>query len=119
MKLSLIQFGAIEIDGERYERDVIIDRGAVSRRSKKLSKPYRAQFGHTPVSAAEQIPWGPAGSRLVIGSGVHGMLPVMAEVTREAKRREVDLVVVPTEEACRLLSDPPDDEVRAILHVTC
>lgn len=119
MKLSLIQFGAIEIDGERYERDVVIDGGAVSRRSKKSSKPYRAQFGHTPVSVDERIPWGPAGSRLVIGSGVHGMLPVMTEVTREARRREVDLVVVPTEQACSLLSDTPDDEVRAILHVTC
>ena len=30
-----------------------------------------------------------------------------------------DLVVVPTEEACRLLADRKDKDVHAVLHVTC
>jgi len=43
----------------------------------------------------------------------------MAEVVEEAERRHVDLVAVPTEQACRLISDLTPREVRAVLHVTC
>ena len=67
--------------------------------------------------AAEEIPWG--GPRVIIGTGAHGALPIMAEVVEEAERRHVDLVAVPTEQACRLISDLTPREVRAVLHVTC
>ena len=47
------------------------------------------------------------------------MLPVMPEVLAEARQRGIELVAVPTEEACRLLRDVPRRRVNAILHVTC
>lgn len=119
MNVRLIGFGSLEIDGERYDKDVIIDRGQVRRRSKKLSKPHKERYGHTPLSVFEEIPWGPVGTTLVVGTGAHGMLPIMPEVSREARRRGVDLVAVPTQEACRLLSAMADEDARAILHVTC
>jgi len=50
---------------------------------------------------------------------MYGRLPVMPEVVQEAARRKVDLVVVPTEEACRLLADCKDQDVHAVLHATC
>jgi hypothetical protein len=54
----------------------------------------------------------------VIGTGAAGSLPVMSDVHEEARRRQVELMVVPTEEALRVLqSDLP--ETNAILHVTC
>jgi hypothetical protein len=37
----------------------------------------------------------------------------------EAKRRQIELVVVPTKEACRLLSELRSKETYAILHATC
>lgn len=117
MQAKVLEFGAIEIDGKRYPRDVVITGGKVTARNKKPSREYKAKFGHTPVSLDEAIPWG--GARLVIGTGMHGMLPVMKKVVREARRREVDLVQLPTEQACRVISGMPDDEVYAILHVTC
>ena len=58
------------------------------------------------------------GERLVIGTGATGSLPVMDEVKQEAARRRVELVMVPTEEAIRLLAAGPKD-TNAILHVTC
>ena len=42
----------------------------------------------------------------------------MPEVKREAKRRKVKLLVVPTAEAIKALQDEPADS-NAILHVTC
>jgi hypothetical protein len=44
---------------------------------------------------------------------------VMTEVEEEARRRGIKLVVVPTEEACRLLSDLQSKDAYAILHTTC
>ena len=99
------------------EHDVVIDGGRVSRRKKKASRVFRPRFGHTPLSAAESLPWG--GKRLIIGTGKYGSLPIMDEVHAEAERRGVELVVVPTPDACQLLANLPADEVHAVLHSTC
>ena len=53
------------------------------------------------------------------GTGMYGRLPVMPEVVQEAARRKIELVVVPTKEACRLLADCQEKNVHAVLHVTC
>ena len=63
MDVRLLGFGSIEVDGRTYEHDIVIDRGAVRKRSKKPSKPYRDKFGHTPLSADEELPWGPVDHR--------------------------------------------------------
>jgi hypothetical protein len=99
-----------------YEHDVVIARGRVRKRKKKPSKPFRDVFGHTPLSIEENIPWGCR--RLVVGTGADGALPVMDEVKREAARRRVQLLAVPTSEAIRALQAEPK-ETNAILHVTC
>jgi len=117
MQARLVSFGLIEVDGRRYDHDLVIDAGVVRKRSKKPSKRYQADFGHTPLSGAERIPW--SGRRLIVGTGASGQLPIMDEVYAEARRRGVEIVALPTRDACRLLADVPDDQVQAILHVTC
>jgi len=117
MDAHLVAFGEIEIEGRRYPHDVVIERGEVSKRRKGASKPYRARYGHTPLSLDEGIPW--HGRSLIVGTGAEGMLPVMPEVLAEARRRGIELTAVPTEEACRLLRDLGPRDVNAILHVTC
>jgi len=112
-----VSFGHIEIDGERFDHDVVVERGRVRRRKKGPSKEYRAEYGHTPLSTAEKIPW--TGQRLIVGTGATGELPVMPEVYEEAGRRGVELVELPTAQACELLEASDSDQVAAILHVTC
>jgi hypothetical protein len=109
------EFGSIEIDGVTYEHDVVIDDGRIRRRDKGPSKALGTS-GHTPLSVAEEIPW--SCRRLVIGSGAAGSLPVLDAVPEEARRRGVDLVVVPTVDAIELLRSEEAD-TNAILHVTC
>ena len=116
MKFGDFSFGAITIDGTVHERDVVIDRGKIRKRKKKPSKQFRDDFGHTPLSVEERIPW--KCHQLVIGTGAHGNLPVMDQVKREAERRKVQLVVLPTAEAVELLKREPE-ATNAILHVTC
>jgi hypothetical protein len=115
MRFQEFSFGSIRIDGVTYEHDVVIDRGEVSKRKKKPSKKFRDKFGHTPLSAEERIPW--KCRRLVIGTGM-GALPVMDEVKQEARRRHVELRILPTAEAIEILEKAGSD-TNAILHVTC
>jgi hypothetical protein len=117
MQVRLVGFGSIEVDGRTYAHDIVIDGGRVRKRKKKPSKPYQNQFGHTPLSADEELPWG--GHRLIIGTGAYGSLPIMPEVSEEAARRGVGLTAVPTKDACRLIAGRDKREVHAVLHVTC
>ena len=115
MQFESFSFGSIQIDGITYKHDVVIDHGEVSKREKKPSKRFRAVFGHTPLSIEEQIPW--SCRRLVIGTGT-GALPVMDQVKREAQRRRIELIIVPTARGIELLKGRSAD-TNAILHVTC
>ena len=116
MRIEKFSFGQITIDGVTYEHDVVIDRDKIKKRKKKPSKSLRDDYGHTPLSAAEKIPW--KCKRLVVGTGAHGNLPVMDDVKDEAARREIELVVLPTAEAITALQDA-SRRTNAILHVTC
>jgi len=116
MKIEEFSFGSIRIDGVTYEHDVIIDRDEVHKRKKKASKEFRDAYGHTPLSLKEVIPW--ECRRLVIGTGAHGALPVMDAVKDAARKRDVDLVILPTKKAIDELRAHPKN-TNAILHVTC
>ena len=116
MRFEKFSFGSIQIDGVTCQHDVVIDRGEVLKRKKKPSKPYRDEFGHTPLSIGEKIPW--KCRRLVIGTGANGALPVMKDVTLEAERRKIELLIFPTARALKLLNEDLQS-TNAILHVTC
>lgn len=115
MHFESFAFGSIRIDGAAYDHDVVIDRGKVRRRDKKPSKKFRAGYGHTPLSAEEEIPW--KCRRLIIGTGT-GALPVMDEVKKQARRRNIELLILPTAEAIEKLTQHPK-KTNAILHITC
>jgi len=116
MQFANFRFGSLQIDGSTYDHDVVIDRGEISKRNKKPSKKFSEEFGHTPLSVEENIPW--KCRQLVIGSGAYGRLPVMQQVLREAERLKIKLLVLPTIEAIEVLKQEPKD-TNAILHVTC
>ena len=116
MRFGRYEFGSIQIDDVTYERDVVIDRGTIRKRKKKPSRRFRSSYGHTPLSAAEDIPW--KCRRLVVGTGAHGALPIMDDVEREARARHVELVVAPTAQAIENLARD-SERTNAILHVTC
>jgi hypothetical protein len=116
MDFGKFHFGSIAINGVTYEHDVVIDCSKIRKRKKKPSKKFSEQFGHTPVSVEEKVPW--KCRCLVVGTGRDGSLPVMDEVKREARSRKIELVILPTDEAIKILAKRPE-ETNAILHVTC
>ena len=115
MKFTGFSFGKLRVDGDEYDHDLVIDRGEIRKRNKRPSKKYRPLYGHTPLSLDEDIPW--KCKRLVVGTG-SGALPIMDEVRREAKRRDVELIASPTEKALELLARGPT-RTNAVLHLTC
>jgi hypothetical protein len=116
MRIEDFSFGHITIGGVSYEHDVVIDHGSIRKRKKKPSKRFRGELGHTPLSAEENIPW--KCRRLIIGTGTYGNLPVMDDVKREAARRKIELIILPTAKAIRALREA-SKKTNAILHVTC
>ena len=116
MRFSGYSFGSVRVDSVTYDHDLIIDRGGIRKRKKGASRQFRGTYAHTPLSAAEDIPW--RCRRLVIGTGADGALPVMKEVRDQARRRGVDLVIMPTAQAISVLAKTTKD-TNAILHLTC
>ena len=116
MRFTGYSFGSIQVDGVTYDHDLVIDRGKIRKRKKAASRKFRDTYGHTPLSIAEDIPW--RCRRLVIGTGAEGALPVLQEVRDEARRRKVDLVVLPTAQAIGAMAKAAPD-TNAILHLTC
>ena len=116
VRFSGYSFGSVRVDGVTYDHDLIIDRGRIRKRKKGASRKFHGAYGHTPLSAAEDVPW--QCRRLVIGTGANGGLPVMNEIHEQARLREVDLVIVPTAEAISVLTKTTKD-TNAILHLTC
>jgi hypothetical protein len=117
VKAKLVTFGEIQIEGDRYTSDVVIEGGVIRRRRKGPSKALRHLFGHTPLSVAEDVPWG--GKRLIVGTGADGALPVEPAVYEEGARRRIAIEALRTPDACRLLAELKREDVYAVIHVTC
>jgi len=114
MKIDSYSFGSLVIDGQKYEKDIIIKKGKIKKRKKKASKQFRSNFGHTPLSIWENIPWNC--QTLIIGTGNNGALPVMEEVREKARQKGIKLVLMTTPEALKHINDA---DTNFILHLTC
>ncbi|HHJ51982.1 MAG TPA: hypothetical protein ENJ89_02200 [Caldithrix abyssi] len=114
MEVQSLEFGRLQIDGRVYTEDIVIDGQKIQPRRKDASRKYKHRYGHTPLSAEENIPW--QCKRLVIGSGIYGSLPVMPEVEQRAEQLGVELLVIPTRDAIKYLNEP---DTNFVLHLTC
>jgi hypothetical protein len=111
-------FGWIEIDGERYEHDIVIHRDrTVTKRQKKLSKPFKGSNGHTPLSDEELAFLKKEKPGVVyIGTGQYGDLPLTPEA--ESLLAGYEARIKPTPEILLEIA-AETRKFSAILHVTC
>ena len=114
VKADKVSFGEIVIDGKLWTDDIVIDKGHIAFRNKSVSRMSKGQYGHTPLTIHENIPWGC--STLVVGTGIYGSLPVTDEVYRMAEELNVTLVVKKLKEAVKHLNDP---DTNFVFHLTC
>lgn len=116
-EITKIEFGSIVIDNITYDDDVIIDKGEVKKRKKGDSRNLREQYGHTPLTSAENIPWNC--DTLIIGIGMSGRLPVTDEFKKEAEKRKVALIFLETPEAVKYFTKHYYNGMNAVFHITC
>jgi Uncharacterized conserved protein len=111
-------FGWIEIGDHRYDHDIIIHTdGTVTKRKKKLSKPMKEEFGHTPLSHEELAVLKDEGPEIIyIGTGQYGDLPLTPEA--EELLESFHSVLRPTPD---ILPEIEGERKKflAIIHVTC
>ena len=116
-EIAYKKFGEIVVKGEKFTKDIVIEGGKVRKRKKGPSKDEKAKYGHTPLTPKEEIPW--ECKTLVVGTGMHGKLPVVKEFEEEAKRRGVKLVILKTKEAVKYFLENYGPDLNAIFHITC
>ncbi len=116
MNYHYTTFGRININGRTYHKDVVVDRGNILKREKGKSKSQRADFGHTPLTPSENIPWNC--TELVVGTGFYSNLPITDDLKAEVKRRGITLKIMKTADACAYLATKGIG-TNAVLHITC
>ncbi|MBN4072464.1 hypothetical protein JYT74_00355 [Crocinitomix catalasitica] len=112
-----LEFGQIKIDGVDWDKDVVIDKGVVSQRKKGPSRELRVNYGHTPLTQFEKIPWDC--EVLLIGKGMSGRLPITEEFKAEAKKNGVELIIMETPAAVKYFKKNYHSKMNAIFHITC
>jgi hypothetical protein len=111
-------YGWIEIDGIRYDHDVIVHRDqSVEKRSKKKSRKHRAFFKHTPLAENELAFLEKEKPDIVyIGTGQFDDLPITTEALKILATFQA--IIRPTPEIMNFLS-LEYRSYAAILHVKC
>jgi hypothetical protein len=116
-----VGFGWIEIDGKRYENDIVITtHGAIVPRPKHLSKKYGGW--HT-VLGPEEIESVIAGNPeiVVVGCGHFGVLPIRPETRALLGEHGVEIECARLHKAIKRYDALTGEgrRVAALLHVTC
>jgi hypothetical protein len=111
-------FGWIQIQGHRYNKDIIIEQdGAIRKRRKKLSKAVYGTSHKISIAEAEDI-YREGMETLLIGSGMFDSVRLSEEAENFFQAHKVDVIILPTGKAVQhwnSLQTP----VTALFHITC
>jgi len=115
MKIDKYEFGEIQIDGKKYTADVIIfaDRVKCGWWRKEGHSLCLEDLGEVLCCKCDTI---------VIGTGMNNMMKVANEVIEHFRRKNIEIIIVPTSEACKIyneLAEKGNKIVIACLHLTC
>jgi hypothetical protein len=112
------KFGSITIDGEAFEKDVIIRLdGKVKKRKKDLSK---AVYGtsHTISRDEAEHVYEPGAERLIVGSGQEGLVELSKEAADYFRQQGCKVDLRPTKEAISVWNEA-HGAVIGLFHITC
>lgn len=111
-------FGWLEIDGERYEHDVLIRLGGkIKRRKKKLSKRIYGTSHTVSLDEARHI-FEKGATTLIIGSGQYGNVHLSPEAEEYFREQHCEVHLSPTPEAIALWNQAGRKAI-GLFHVTC
>ena len=112
-QIESYRFGKIVIDGETYQKDVIIFPEGVQSN-------WRREQGHALSVDDLQDVIAVQPKVLIIGTGIFGRMQIPAETITQIEEARIEVVAHKTEKACQLYNQRKDEgDVIAALHLTC
>lgn len=112
-RIEAYDFGSITIDGKTYTRDLIIC-------PERIRTDWWRREGHSLVPEDLEPVIGLEPGVLIIGCGRDGRLTVPGETRDWIERRGIELIDLPTREACDRYNElASESRVIAGLHLTC
>ncbi len=117
-KIDRTQFGSITIDGEVFERDVIIRlNGKVKKRKKKLSKAVYGTSHTISLDEAKHV-YEDGAERLIIGTGQEGNVELSDEAAEYFRRHKCQVQLQPTPQVIQTWNEAQGNVI-GLFHVTC
>lgn len=114
MQINSYDFGEIEIDGKKYDRDLIIY-------PDKIFSPWQREDGHyleivdLPKDLIEQKP-----ELVIIGTGYSGLMEVSPEIKKYFQSQNIELKIEPSSTAWQTYNQiSQSKKVIALFHLTC
>ena len=109
MHIDVYNYGNFIIDGRRYTSDIKIMRKQVIF--------WEAEYNNMTLDNVRDIVMS-SPEVIIIGTGFSGMLKVPPVVREYIEKRNVELIIEKTQEACRLYNELSNiKEVAAIIHI--
>ena len=107
-------FGRIVVDGQPYERDLLIFPDRV------VSDWWRVEGHEVAVADLDEV-WADPPEVLVVGTGRYGRVSVLPETEEMLEERGVQLIAQPTKSACQTFNQMASEDRRVVaaLHLTC
>ena len=114
MRIDSYKFGEIVIDGQAYERDLLI-------LADRVADGWWRVEGHKLALADLEAVLADPPEVLVVGTGRYGRLAVLPETQQALAAQDVELVARPTKAACQTFNEMASAgrRVMAALHLTC
>ncbi|ADE35998.1 protein of unknown function DUF498 [Methanohalophilus mahii DSM 5219] len=117
-KIDSTKFSSITIEGEEYEKDVLIRlSGNIKKRKKKLSKAIYGTSHKISLDEAEHV-YENGAEKIIIGSGQNGMLELSDEAHDFFKSKDCKVKLCPTPEAIDKWNSAKG-KVIGLFHLTC
>jgi hypothetical protein len=111
--IDFYEFGEIVIDGNRYTSDVIIYPSRID------SNWWRREGHQLSLSDLKDV-LETRPEIIVVGTGSPGLMKVLPETEKHIKSKGIELIILPTKEACRTYNRLfTNKRVIALLHLTC
>jgi len=110
MKIQSYSFGRIVVDEKIYTEDIIIYPDRIENWWREESHDVKQK---DITGIIKQRP-----DLLIIGTGASGFMSVNGETKEILKQKNIEFIIVKTEEACKIYNES-SGKVIAALHLTC
>jgi hypothetical protein len=117
-QIDRTSFGSVTIDGEVFERDVLIRLdGEVKKRKKKLSKAVYGTSHIISLDEAKQV-YQKGAERLIVGAGQYGLVELSDEAAEYFQQHDCEVDLLPMKEAVKAWNKA-EGAIIGLFHVTC